>query len=411
VAIPPPSGPCQLRGVVTHLATPDAYGRQVFRLETGQVSVEVVTTGAPPPLGEVVAYGRFQALHGRRRRALARRLLSSRFLATRVDLERASVPLGWGDAAKNHARGLIRRAITPRHRPLFHTVLLGDRPALSPALRDAFRRSGTAHLLSLSGLHVGLLAGLVLVLCRLLGLPAGQRRYVVAAALLAYLAVAGPRVPTLRATVAGGVFFLAPHRGDSWNRLSGAGLFVVLWDPAALWDIGLQLSFGTVAGILALSQALKLPFDGPLQALASTVASSVSAFLSATPLLALTLGQLPLAALLVGAPSVALFTGMLGLGLAGVACGSLVPELGLPLLQAADLLARPLIALIEASAAWGLDIKLEQPPPACASLILLSLLALGAVRRERGASHRGLLGVGGFGLLAVMFAAWALPLI
>jgi ComEC/Rec2-related protein len=406
---PAPGGPCELLGHLQRPAWRDAYARHVFTVLTQtEARIEVVSTqSGPPRLGELALQGRFQPLDARRNRRLARRGATARFVATRVHAVAAPARLSWLDGIRAHARALIRGAVAPARQPLFCAVLLGDPPALRPNLRDAFRRSGTAHLLSLSGLHVGLLAGLVFACCRVLGLPADHRRWFVVAALLVYLAIAGPRVPTLRATAAGLVFFVAPQRGDAWNRLAGAALLVLLWDPAALWDLGFHLSFGTVAGLLALSRALDgvIPRMERGRWLRMAAIGALAAFLASTPLLAITLGQLPFAALVVGPPAIALFTGILGLGLAGVSCGALVPWLGLRLLGAADLLTRPLVGLVETSAAWRVDVQLAQLPSAPVSLVAIGLLSLGAVRREGGRPHRTLLGLGAVTLLAAIASA------
>lgn len=146
---------------------------------------------------------------------------------------------------------------------LHRALTVGDRSAMSPELSKSLRRTGTAHLLSISGLHVGMVAALaglaagVLVtpVVRLLG-GIGRRRVMLAAGLLAafgYSALAGFSLPTVRALVMLGAGFGAMlwRRGIQPGRALLAALFaVLLLDPAAPLAIGFWLSFGAVAVLI-----------------------------------------------------------------------------------------------------------------------------------------------------------------
>ncbi|HET7921596.1 MAG TPA: DNA internalization-related competence protein ComEC/Rec2 [Gammaproteobacteria bacterium] len=142
-------------------------------------------------------------------------------------------------------------------------LAVGDTSGITQAQWQVFRDTGTAHLVAISGLNIGLLAGLVYLLTRLLWrrsawlcerLPAPLAASV-AAMLMAcvYAAMAGFSVPTERAlimvvAVTGAVLW---RRGTRWQDLLGLALLVVLlWQPFSAYSIGLWLSFGAVAAIL-----------------------------------------------------------------------------------------------------------------------------------------------------------------
>jgi competence protein ComEC len=147
--------------------------------------------------------------------------------------------------------------------PVLRALVTGDRSSLTDPIRGPFRSSGTAHLLVVSGLHVGW----AFALGRLLGLALlypwpsvriqrGRRVASSSAGLVvagAYAGLAGLSVPTLRAAVmaAAGTFALLGGRpGTAWSGLAAAALVVGVVEPAALFEASFQLSFLAVAGIL-----------------------------------------------------------------------------------------------------------------------------------------------------------------
>lgn len=146
---------------------------------------------------------------------------------------------------------------------LFRALGLADRSAMRPELADLLRRTGTAHLLAISGLHVGMVAGLFgllggLILAPVLASlsPVDRRRVAVVCGLLAalaYAALAGWTLPTLRALIMLGVAGLALslRRGiRPQQALLLALLAVLLLDPLAPLAVGFWLSFGAVAVLI-----------------------------------------------------------------------------------------------------------------------------------------------------------------
>jgi len=142
--------------------------------------------------------------------------------------------------------------------------LLGDRSSLPEEASEAFRRSGLAHLLALSGLHVGMVAlffyaGWTLLLGRSVFLL--RRGAVPAAAALAslpgvlfYVLAAGSPVTAVRAGLMVSLFAGARVLGRTpspWNALGMAALLILLGSPAALFDPAFSLSFVTVCVLLA----------------------------------------------------------------------------------------------------------------------------------------------------------------
>ncbi len=161
-------------------------------------------------------------------------------------------------------RDRINHAVTdPSVAGMIVALVIGDRSGLSREQWDLFSHTGTNHLMAISGLHIGIVAGLVFFLFRWLWSrssrlclywPAPQAA-AVAAMLVAlfYAALAGFAIPTQRAlimlaVVMGGILLRRQQRAS--HILSLALLLVVVIDPQAVMSAGFWLSFSAVAIIL-----------------------------------------------------------------------------------------------------------------------------------------------------------------
>ena len=146
---------------------------------------------------------------------------------------------------------------------LVAALVVGERQKIAPEQWALLQRTGTNHLIAISGLHVGLAAllghGLGLMLGRLLNLVAPRVASAALAALcsgtvaLAYAALAGFGLTTQRALMMVAAVQLALLMGRSWSALHGlllAALLVLLLDPLAAHDLGFWLSFGAVFWLL-----------------------------------------------------------------------------------------------------------------------------------------------------------------
>jgi competence protein ComEC len=417
---PPLSGvPVEVEAQVLVAPAPAGPGRSALLVATSagaRVQVEApprLTNGLLPGV-RVRVLGRFARVAppapGRfdRAQALRRQGVAARLVAVQVRaLEPGSGPAAFVAACARQGREVLERGARPRHAAFLRAVILGERGGLDPAAHAAFKRTGTAHLLSISGLHVSALAGLMLVVTRALGLRRLEQAAAAAACVLFYVAVAGAAVPTVRAAAAGIVAVALVGRGDAWNRLAVGLLAALAVEPLAVSEVGTVLSFGTVAGLFLLEplarRALALgrgpdPLGGLRPARASIVTAlttgvvdraarlapaSLAAFLASAPLVAVTLGQVPLASLALNPPCIALFSLILALGVAGVLAGAVSPPLGVALVSLADVPTGALFAIVEAGA--RLPDAPVVPPAPCVAVVAAGLLGLLAARRERGA--------------------------
>jgi competence protein ComEC len=226
---------------------------------------------------------------------------------------------------------------------LLRTLVLGMAGALGPEVRAPFVASGTAHLLAVSGLHVGFVFALVRVAVvfalrrsqRLAVLRRANRIGVLVGIVCAacYAGLTGPGTPALRAAAMGAAGTAAVLSGRpvaSTNALLGAGLVVLALDPSALWSAGLALSFSAVAGILLWSP--------PVSRMAF-LHVTLAATLATAPFVAALEAPLPAGAILANAVAIPWFGAIvLPLGLLAAALGAALPpvaEVLRPLAQGA----------------------------------------------------------------------------
>jgi len=160
-------------------------------------------------------------------------------------------------ALRNSVRRSIRSLFPPPLRGLALALFLGDRRVLSKEEKNEFRRAGTAHLLAISGLHVGLMAFVVYrILLRVLGArPSGHRAALVLSSLcgIFYALLTGFSPSAARSSLALAAVTavgLSGRRPKPASLLAAVLLLIVAVEPALLWSLSLQLSAAAVFGIL-----------------------------------------------------------------------------------------------------------------------------------------------------------------
>lgn len=177
-------------------------------------------------------------------------------------LERAGGLNPAAEAARLRGRleAVIRETLPPREAALLQGLVLGDRGGMSGDLRDDFRRTGLAHVLSVSGLHVGFVAGALLFALRPLALGPRGRAAVAIPALALYTLMTGAQAPVVRASIM--FAFLLVGRclgrpGGGLQALAAAFVAVAAARPTWLFDPGCQLSFAATGGILVAGPPLR----------------------------------------------------------------------------------------------------------------------------------------------------------
>jgi competence protein ComEC len=166
-------------------------------------------------------------------------------------------------SARQSVSTLIDDSATPESGGVLKALIIGDRNDLSPRINDAFMRAGAAHLLAISGLHIGIVATLSVwcfnsLFSRFTFMLFRGWTFKCAAVcsmipILGYGLLAGMAPSTQRAVIMVGVFllsFLVEREKEPFTTLCLAGLVILVVYPPALFNISFQLSFLSVASIL-----------------------------------------------------------------------------------------------------------------------------------------------------------------
>lgn len=156
-----------------------------------------------------------------------------------------------------------RLTMSPETGPVAAALVTGVRGAIEKPVRDAFRHSGLAHMLAISGLHMALFAGSVYALLRYgaalwpwLVLRYDVRKPSAVLALLAatgYLTISGASFATQRAYIMLAIFFLAillDRPAITMRNVLWAALLVLIMQPYAISQVGFQMSFAAVMALV-----------------------------------------------------------------------------------------------------------------------------------------------------------------
>ena len=179
---------------------------------------------------------------------------------------------------------LERSGVSPRTLALCSALVVGRKDGLKRETRQAYNRAGAGHLLALSGMHLGIIYGLMyLVFIRLVRFSKWRWHALplVLLALWGYTLVAGMPVSLVRAALMLSLmtaFSLMEYDTDPLHPLALAAIIVLLISPRALLSISFQLSFTAVFFILALWRPLSDKFQGANWAVRLLMVSCIASF-------------------------------------------------------------------------------------------------------------------------------------
>ena len=144
------------------------------------------------------------------------------------------------------ARDLFARRLSPKNSAVASAVILGLRGGLDEETLEMFRRTGTAHLISVSGLHVSLVALFLFLVIRTASVPVWAKTVFPAAAILGYVLLAGAQPPAVRAAVLFWVLCLSAlfrRKAALLNSFAASALILLLANPSNLFLPGVHFSF------------------------------------------------------------------------------------------------------------------------------------------------------------------------
>lgn len=287
------------------------------------------------------------------------------------------------------------RAVAPSEEAaaLYLTLAAGTRGDLGENLEEQFAESGLAHVLSVSGLHVGVLALTLFAALRALGVRLGVqartidvRRWAALGAIpisWAYVVFTGSQLPAIRSAVMITLVFLGKafwRHADAMNGLALAALLLVSFAPWTVCDLSAQLSFLAVTSLLLLQPAIRntLPIPRPTPSASrrawyvvlraaewslSTFCASTAVCLATLPLLATAFHRASVVGIVSNVVCLPISGLLTLLAATGAAAHLVSPVLAKPLLWSGAWLSEALVASVRLFSQWpGGSILLPAPP-------------------------------------------------
>ena len=204
---------------------------------------------------------------------------------------------------RRHFIDVIGHHFAATNRSLLAGLLLGEKGTLPEETREAFQSAGIMHVLAVSGLHVGILVGVCLLLLTVLGIRNLTGFFVLAAVTFLYVGITGFTASATRAgimsiTLSLGLF--TQRRYEPLNGLCIAGLMLLLLSPMSLFDVGFQLSFAAALAIVLFQPAIRGRFGRLTDRhaldnwLISPISVTAAASIGTMPLIAFYFYRLPI---------------------------------------------------------------------------------------------------------------------
>ncbi|MDD5422318.1 MAG: DNA internalization-related competence protein ComEC/Rec2 [Candidatus Omnitrophica bacterium] len=143
--------------------------------------------------------------------------------------------------------------MTGPHNGFLKAILIGDRTGLGKGVKDDFVKTGTVHILAISGLHIALIGAVILALLGALRVPKKLNLILTVVFLTVYTFASGSNPPVVRAVIMFSILaagYLVNRDADVLNSLAVAALVILLYNPKELFDPSFQLSFVSLGSIV-----------------------------------------------------------------------------------------------------------------------------------------------------------------
>lgn len=161
---------------------------------------------------------------------------------------------------KKKIETIIYRRLSPVSASIVDAMVLGEKRHISPVIYKSMMRSGTVHILVVSGFNVGIVVFSLVSLLKLLRIQRRMRFLIALPLIIIYCLITGASNPVVRATIMAVIFmfaYLVKRQPDIYNSCCLAALFILAINPRQLFDVGFQLSFASVIAIVWIYPRLK----------------------------------------------------------------------------------------------------------------------------------------------------------
>jgi competence protein ComEC len=213
---------------------------------------------------------------------------------TVVDSSAMADPKYWLlNTRKKLAEVIVSKVPDPHSQQIATALLLGQKDNLDREIRSAYTETGTMHILAVSGLHVGIIYAILLFPLSVIQLKPQQKKIYLTTVILliwTYAVLTGLSPSVVRAATMFSLFTagqMRARRPSSWNILCFSAMLMIVINPSVIYDVGFQLSYLAVGGILLLQPLILpwwLPSNRVLEYLWQLTAVSLAAQFATFPL-------------------------------------------------------------------------------------------------------------------------------
>lgn len=194
---------------------------------------------------------------------------------------------------------------------LLTALILGDKTSVDPEIREDFTNTGVIHVLAVSGLHVGYVLIILMVMAKIFRLPWGWDRLLIIIGLIFFCFLTGGKPSVIRASLMAGIYMMTPitnREGNLWNTIFLSAFILLLYDPLYIKELGFIFSYAAVASIIIFYQLIQdiLPDrmrvntiqSKPFKFIFGLFLVSFSAQIGTLPITAFYFGRIPIISLI-----------------------------------------------------------------------------------------------------------------
>jgi len=213
-------------------------------------------------------------------------------------------PAIWGQRLRERAARTLSNGIETHSDQLavFKALVLGYRKAIPPEIHAHFAQTGTLHVFAISGLHVGIIGLLIIIVLKTMGVPRDWWGVWLLPLLFIFVSSTGMKSSALRALTMAAIYFLAPifrRKPDVPNAVAFAAILLLWLYPLEILSGGFIFSFTVVSFLVMVFAAIPRQiisarngmFRSARTYVASLVVTSMAAFIASVPLTALFFGS------------------------------------------------------------------------------------------------------------------------
>lgn len=197
-----------------------------------------------------------------------------------IEIVDKELSLNLSDKVKHKVEEIVSKSLDSEYQGLALGMLFGDKTTLDAEIAQDFSMVGIAHLLAVSGLHVGFLLAILLFICKICKLKGVPKFIIISALLVFYAYLCGFSTSVVRATIMCICMLYAGCRNkryDSLNALAISAIINILVNPVGLTTVGFRLSYMAVLSIILLAKPLTKLFSKVFKPkMANTIATMLA---------------------------------------------------------------------------------------------------------------------------------------